>query len=319
MLIKTSEKRIWVSVSVFIAIGATALTGCSSSATSAVSAAASSAAPIAAAPSAAAPSAVASSAAAVPSLLPSRITDAGVLKVATSLYAPVNFYESDGSTLTGFDTDIVNEIGSRLGVVIQWNVIDFSSIMPGMESGQYDFATDLNDTKEREQVVDFVTEFKDGTSVMVPKGNPKALTDLASLCGSVVVVTKGSTQVALVDDQSKKCTGEGNAEVGKLEVPDDPEAMLVMASGRADAYLVNTLAGSYASTNGDAGKFEVLPGVYDDVFAGFVFSKSETQLRDAIQVTLQSMIDDGKYLEILNKYGIPLNAVEEAQVNAAKS
>ena len=102
-------------------------------------------------------------------------------------------------------------------------------------------------------------------------------------------------------------------------MPDDPEAMLVMASGRADAYLVNTLAGSYASTNGDAGKFEVLPGVYDDVFAGFVFSKSETQLRDAIQVTLQSMIDDGKYLEILNKYGIPLNAVEEAQVNAAKS
>jgi polar amino acid transport system substrate-binding protein len=302
MLITASEKRIWVSASVLIAIGATALTGCSSGATSTDSS-----------------SPVASSAAAVPSLLPSRITDAGVLRVATSLYAPVDFYEADGSTLTGFDADIVNEIGSRLGVAIEWNVIDFSSILPGMESGQYDFATDLNDTKEREEVVDFVTEFKDGTSVMVPKGNPKGLTDLESLCGSTVVVTKGSTQVALVDDQSKKCTDEGSAEVGKLEVPDDPEAMLVMASGRADAYLVNTLAGSYASTHGDADKFEVLPGVYDDVFAGFVFSKSETQLRDAIQVTLQSMIDDGKYMEILNKYGIPLNAIEVAQVNAAKS
>ena len=309
-----AEKTMWYSAVAVLAGGAMALTGCSSSATSSPSAA-----PSAAAPSAVAPSAAAPSAAGETSLLPSSITDAGVLKVATSLYAPVDFYEDDGQTLTGFDADIVNEIGNRLGVKIEWNVIDFSSIMPGMESGQYDFATDLNDTKEREQVVDFVTEFKDGTSMLVPKGNPKGLSDLASLCGSMVVVTKGSTQVALVDDQSKKCTTDGKSEVGKLEVPDDPEAMLAMASGRADAYLVNTLAGSYATTNGDAGKFEVLPGVYDDVFAGFVFPKSSTQLRDAIQVTLQSMIDDGKYLEIMKKYGIPLNAIDAAQVNAAKS
>ena len=250
-------------------------------------------------------------------LLPQEIIDAGVLKVATSLYAPVDYYDTDGETLIGFDAELVEEMGKRLGTTIEWNVIDFANVLPGIQSKQYDFATDLNDTAEREAVVDFVTEFRDGTSIMVPEANPNGVVDLTSLCGLKVVVTKGSTQVALVETTSKECTDGGKEAIELLQVPDDPEAIQTMRSSRADAYLVNTLAGSYATTKGDVTGFTVIPGVYDDVFAGMIFPKESTQLRDAIQVTLQSMIDDGFYLTTLTKYGVANNAIETAEVNAA--
>jgi polar amino acid transport system substrate-binding protein len=249
--------------------------------------------------------------------LPDDVKQANEISVATSLYPPVDFYEKDGKTLTGFDYEIVQEIGKRLGVKVTWHVIDFATVMPGIQSGQYDFATDLNDTAEREKVVDFVTEFRDGTSILVKKGNPDGVKDLTSLCGKSIVVTKGSTQVDLAAKQSKTCEGSGSGKLTVLQVPDDPEAMLTMRSGRADAYLVNTLAGSYSSKSQP--NFEVLPGVYDTVFAGLVFPKDSTQLRDAVQAAMQALIDDGFYGKVLERYGISQNAIDSADVNAAAS
>lgn len=245
--------------------------------------------------------------------LPQEIQDRGELKVATSLYPPVDFYEADGKTLKGFDHELVEEMARRMGVTVSWSVIDFAAIIPGIQSGQYDFATDLNDTVEREAVVDFVTEFRDGTSILVKEGNPKGISDLASLCGKAVVVTKGSTQIKLIEKQNATCP----APIRKLEVPDDPDAILTMRNGRADAYLVNTLAGSYAVKEGNLKGFVVLDDVYDEVYAGIVFPKNKSQLRDAVHAAMIAMIDDGFYGKVLRSYGLESNMIDSSRINAA--
>lgn len=247
--------------------------------------------------------------------LPDAVKESNQIKVATSIYPPVDFYEKDGKTLTGFDHDLMEQVAKRLGVTIDWNVIDFAAIIPGIQSKQYDFATDLNDTAEREEMVDFVTQFRDGTSILVEKGNPEGLSDLDSLCGKTVAVTKGSTQVALVKTQNAGCSEP----IEMLQLPDDPDAMLAMRNGRADAYLVNTLAGSYAVNTAGQDGFEVLEGVYDEVFAGLAFPKSSTELRDAVQAALQSLIDDGTYAEVMSTYGLDNNMIDKSVVNAVGS
>lgn len=251
-------------------------------------------------------------------LVPPEIRERGTVSVATSIYPPVDYYEDDGSTLTGFDYEIVSETVRRLGLEIEWNVIDFANVIPGIESGQYDFATDVNDTVEREEIVDFVTLFQDGTSLMTLEDNPEGITGLEDLCGRRVLVTSGSTQQALATDQSAACSRAGESELEVLEVPDDPDARLAMQAGRADVYLVNTLAGSYAQSQDDNG-LAILPGVYDDVLAGLVFPKSSPELRDAVRAALQSTIDDGFYAEVMERYGVANNMIDEAQVNAAGS
>lgn len=249
-------------------------------------------------------------------LLPASIKASGEVKVATSIYAPVDFYKKDGKTLTGFDYDVMQAVAKKLGVKFTWSVIDFSAIIPGITSGQYDMATDLNATLERQKAVDFVSHFKDGTSILVAKGNPEALKTMADLCGKTVVMTKGSTQIALADAQSAKCEAAGKDAIEQRLVPDDPPARLALKSGQAQAYLANTLASSYAAKNST--DFEVLPGVYDSVLAGIIFPKKSKALRNAVQAGLNAIIKDGSYLKIMNSYGVGNNAIKSALVNPAK-
>jgi polar amino acid transport system substrate-binding protein len=248
-------------------------------------------------------------------LLPAAIQKSNVLHVATSIYAPVDYYKPDGKTLTGFDADVMQAVAKKLGVKIDWAVIDFSAIVPGITSGQYDFATDLTDTAEREKVVDFITSFRDGSSILVAKGNPEHIKTLNDLCGKTVVMTKGSIQIPLATEQSDKCTAAGKAAVKQLLVPDDPPARLALKSGQAKAYLANTLASSYAAkTSGD---FEVLAGVYQINYDGMIFPKKSKQLREAVRAGLNAVIKDGTYMKIMKRYGVANNAVKTSVVNAA--
>ena len=46
--------------------------------------------------------------------------------------------------------------------------------------------------------------------------------------------------------------------------------------------------------------------------------KTNAELRDTVQKTLQALIDDGTYAKILAKYGLEGSAVTSAQVNQGK-
>jgi polar amino acid transport system substrate-binding protein len=249
------------------------------------------------------------------SLLPAKIRKAGVIHVATSIYAPVNFYKKDGETLTGFDTRITRAAAKVLGVKVKWAVIDFSAILPGITSGQYNFATDLTDNVDREKRVDFVETYRDGTSILVAHGNPQHLTNLGSLCGKTVVMTQGSVQLPIATAQSTKCTNNGKSAVKQLIVADDPPARLALKSGQADAYLANTLASSYAAkTTTD---FQVLSGVYNFAYNGDIFPKKSKRLRNAVAAAINVLIKNGTYKRIMKSYGLTNNMVKRATVNAA--
>lgn len=251
-------------------------------------------------------------------LLPASIRKSNTLHVATSIYAPVDYYKADGKTLTGFDADIMSAVAHKLRVKIKWAVIDFGAILPGITSGQYDFATDLTDTSAREKVVDFVTTYRDGTSILVKKGNPQHIHGLGDLCGKTVVMTQGSVQIPLATTQSSKCEQAGKPKINQLIVADDPPARLALRSGQANAYLVNTLAGSYAAKTENGGNdFQIVPGVYNQQYDGNIFPKKSARLRNAIKATINAVIQTGAYHKIMARYGVLNNAITKSVVNAA--
>mgnify|MGYP003346463758 CR=1 FL=1 len=68
-------------------------------------------------------------------------------------------------------------------------------------AGQIDVMWDtLLYTPERAKRLDFVVYMGAATSVMVPKGNPKALNSIDDLCGLKVVAGLGTTQEAQLRD-----------------------------------------------------------------------------------------------------------------------
>ena len=57
---------------------------------------------------------------------------------------------------------------------------------------------------------------------------------------------------------------------------------------------------------------------FSNAIVGAGIPKTDPQLRDAVQKALQSLIADGTYLQILNKYGESSLAVSSALLNQGK-
>lgn len=68
---------------------------------------------------------------------------------------------------------------------------------------------------------------------------------------------------------------------------------------------------------GNGSAFEVVGGPLSHQLYGIGFVKGDVQLRDAVQHALQSLIDDGTYGRILDKWGVARAGLKSATVNGA--
>jgi polar amino acid transport system substrate-binding protein len=312
-----------------------ALSGCASKKSTAASSPSSAAPPAAttAAASAAAPSAATSSAASAPapsaagssaadpaSLLPAAIKSAGVLNIATDAsYAPNEYFDTDGKTIIGLDVDLGNAIAAKLGLKANFQNVTFDAIIPALAAGKYDLSlSSFTDTKAREATVDFVDYFNAGESLMVLAGNPKGVTgpDL-SLCGLTIAVEKGTTEESEIPALSTKCTAAGKKAITGLSSDDQNGANLALTSGRADVGSADSPIAAYAVKQ-LAGKIQLAGQIYETAPYGIAIPKSPG-LAPAINAALASMIADGSYKTILDKWGDDAGAITTPVINGATS
>ena len=267
-------------------------------------------------------SAPASTAAALPvvkvdpaaaALLPEKYKTAGVLKAATDgTYPPNEFTATDGTTLIGFDIDLANAIGTKLGVKVDIGNTKFDSILTGISGGRYDWAlSSMTDNKKRQETVDFVDYFNAGTSILVKKGNPENISKLEDLCGKNVALESGTVQVKVAE--GAKCPPGQMVNVTQL--PDDAAARLQVTTGRAVADLNDFPVAAYsAKTQNDGKAFEVVGDQYESAPYGVACAKG-TQLDVAVQAALKSLIADGTYDAILKKWDISKGSLTTAAIN----
>jgi polar amino acid transport system substrate-binding protein len=175
-----------------------AAAACSSS-TGGASTAPSAAAPSAAAPSAAAPSAAASAA---PSATASpiagglldKVLKAGVLKVSTDPnYAPQSVQKPDG-TYEGFDIDVANEIGKRLGVSkVEFVTPGWDVITAGSWAGRWDISVgSMTITTPRQAILSFTDPYY-YTPAQMTATTASGITTLDGLAGKTVCVGTATT------------------------------------------------------------------------------------------------------------------------------
>jgi len=235
---------------------------------------------------------------------------------------PMISYASDGTTLQGMIVDLAAAMGKAMGKPIVFKPMAFNAIMPAMESKNIDIAfTVMNDTPEREQVIDFVDYFNFGTKLLVKKGNPEHVDSLETACGKTVSTVQGSTQIKLAQDLSDACVKAGKAAITVMQYAQPADARLQVQNGRVAAFLGNSPVMVYlAKTAGEGTIFDVVAGhEYQPVPVGIGVPKSNPQLRDQLKKTLDAMIADGSYAKILQKHGLEGGAVQSATINGGKN
>ncbi|MEU5047324.1 ABC transporter substrate-binding protein [Streptomyces griseorubiginosus] len=252
--------------------------------------------------------------AALAAKVPAALKASGIKIASDVSYPPMDFFASDNKTVVGAEADLDKALGTVLGVKVTIVNVPFDSILPGLQSGKYQLGvSSFTDTAEREKVVDFVTYFDAGTSLLVPAGNPKALKPGGdSLCGRAVAVAKGSTQ-ALVDLPARAKTCKTPIKVSTF--PDGTGVNLAVTSGRADAALADSPVAAYAAKQ-SGGKLEVAGDSYGNAPFGIAVPKN-SELTGLLKSALEDLKASGGYQQVLAKWGLQSGALDKFEINAA--
>lgn len=252
-------------------------------------------------------------------LLPEQYKD-GVSVASDIPYAPMEFFDENDNP-TGFDYDLSQAIAAKLGVTFTFNDQDWDGIIPSLQSGTHDIImSGMNDTVERQKVLDFVDYFSAGFAVIVAKGNPDGISSFADLCGKTVAIQTATSQIDLINAVNPSCTDK----IEVLEFPSDGDAQNAIRAGKAVAGVNDGQVAAYtAQTAGEGEYFELVtpsdaPEGYTSVLTGIGVLKANTGLTAAIQAAVQSLINDGTYTTLLEKWNLGAFAVSEATINGTK-
>jgi polar amino acid transport system substrate-binding protein len=250
--------------------------------------------------------------------LPDKVKQAGAVKIGTeALYPPFEYFGPDNKTIVGLDPDLANALGQVLGVKVTMTHTAFDGLLPALDAGRFDLVmAAITDTKARQQKYDFVDYFETGQAIVVKKGNPSDIKDVDDLCGKKVAVLEASTQQKLLGEFNQKECADNKIQVAAFQ--SDADALLQIRTGRAAASFTQDAVGRYNSkTIGGGNQFEVAnsePMLPTPI--GIVFTKENTQLRDAYQAALKEIIANGSYDEILTKHDLSSGAYKDAKINA---
>lgn len=255
-------------------------------------------------------------------MLPSNIQSAGEIKCLSDIpYPPWEYFDPPTSTNpAGFDYDLSQALGKKIGVKVKFIDMPFDSILLALKGGKADMTmSGMYDSAERQKAgFSFVDYTTDGTGILVLKGNPKGITGLDSLAGKTVSCENGTTQQAFLTDLNKQFAAAGKAKMQILSLPGQPEALLSVKSNRSVADLTDfSTALGIAETTNNGNTFEVVrdpAAPYAPQMDGIGMLTTSTQLVDTMQKALQGLMDDGAYQKIVAAWGfVPLTS---AEVNA---
>ncbi|MDD2089162.1 ABC transporter substrate-binding protein [Pseudomonas guariconensis] len=132
-----------------------------------------------------------------------RIQQSKVLKVATAANWPPQSFLGEDNTLKGFDIDVANEIGRRIGSKVTFVTPEYGIITAGHWSSRWDLSVgSMTPTTERGRVLDFPAIYY-YTPYVFAVHKDAAGTQVADLNGKTIGVEAGTTSEDYINRRLK--------------------------------------------------------------------------------------------------------------------
>jgi polar amino acid transport system substrate-binding protein len=236
----------------------------------------------------------------------------GSLLICSDLpYPPQEFFDEHGEPV-GSDIEIGQEIARRLGLEARIVNSLFDTIIDAVLAGKCDIVISAQSiTAEREQLVDMIPYFRAGQTFVVTAENPAGLRNEMDLCGVRVATQRGTIQSELVTGTgdyeglglSPACVAAGQPPIELVEYEKDDQALDAVLAGDVDTYFLDSPAAGYHVLQAPA-RLALMGLTLDIADQGISVPPDRPALRDAIRAALDSMIRDGTYEGILERYGV---------------
>lgn len=195
----------------------------------------------------------------------------------------------------GFNVDLANEIGKRLGAEMDIVATQWSGILPGLAAGTYDFVVaPTTITQERADNLLFTEGYLNTDFQFVVKADAPEVSDLADFKGKVIAVNKGSAY----DSWAKGLEDEIGWTVESYGTNTD--AVQAVVSGRAFANVAGNTVSAWAAKKNPQIKLSYLHST--GLVWGMPFRKEDAELRATVEKVIECMKLDGTIAAMSEKW-----------------
>src|SRR5712672_3599742 len=249
--------------------------------------------------------------------LPPEIAEQGSIRVAiVPNYPPMEFRDPATNTLTGFDVELGEALGRKLGVKIVWQETSFDQMMPAIATGRVDaILSGMTDLASRQDTATFVDYLRNGPRFFAQQSRAAEFKDTMALCGKKVGASRRTSFPKLVAAWSDAHCG-GNL-IQFVGTEGSADARTQLKQGRLDAAVQGGETLPYMMDL-EPGAYVPIGEVFAVQFTGLALGVKETALQQAVVDALDALIADGSYRALLTKWKLTDYGVEKATINAGQ-
>ena len=213
-------------------------------------------------------------------------------------------YQDENGEYVGFDLDLAAEVCARNGWELVKKPINWDSKDMELETELIDCIWNGFTINGREDKYTWSTPYVDNSQVVVV-GKDSGIASYADLAGKIVAAQADSSALAALTENEDGSNEENIALAESfeklVEVPDYNTAFMNLEAGAVDAIAMDIGVAQYQlEQRGDA--FVILDGTLAAEQYGIGFKLGNTELRDAVQKTLDEMAADGTFAKIAEKW-----------------
>jgi polar amino acid transport system substrate-binding protein len=222
----------------------------------------------------------------------------GVLTAGVEIgYPPMEYYDADGVTLTGFDIELTKALADRLGLQVKYIDTSWDGILAGLDTHRYDMAINVTILPERQRKYNFTKPYIASSIIIV------------TLRDSLIKIEKPESienySVGFQSDTTAQYFTERLSNQGIRFRPFAYDKILNcfddLKLGRLDLIAVDNLVGfDYAGKTNSL--FEVAWQGRADEYISICLKKGNDVLTIALDDAFDELFADGILLDISQKY-----------------
>ena len=222
------------------------------------------------------------------------VQESGTLTVGTEgTYRPFSFHAGGSGDLTGYDVEVAEAVGEKLGVEVEFEETQWDGIFAGLEADRFDvIANQVTINPQRTEKYDFSEPYTISTGVIVVPADDNSITSFESLAGKTTAQSLTSNWFTLAE--------ESGATVQAVE--GWAQSVALVEQGRVDATINDNLTFLDYKKETGAANLKVAAETDEKSESAFAFKKGSTSLVEAVNTALAELRDEGTLAEISEKY-----------------
>ena len=235
---------------------------------------------------------------------PAALAGKGVINYCATIDNPPRAYFDEKQQPIGFEVELGTEIASRMGLKVNWVQLKFPGLVPALQAQQCDaIMQELFIRAERLEIIDMVPFSRTGQQIVVRRSDNSLGAGLEDLSGKKVAVPNGTTIHNLAVEANKKLKDLGKPEINLVVLPTTTDTVQQLATSQVDAVGTTSTAGAYY-VRLRPNDFKAKGDPFGLIGTGIGIRKGNTDLTNAVKRSLDSLVADGSYKKLIEKWNM---------------